>query len=68
MSAVTTGVVNVAATVVSIYGVDKWGRRAIFLGGGFQMIICQALIAAAIGAKFGIDGNPGDLPLWYAIV
>ncbi|XLR35916.1 hypothetical protein HN51_045271 [Arachis hypogaea] len=33
MSAVITGVVNVAATVVSIYGVDKWGRRALFLEG-----------------------------------
>ena len=28
----------------------------------------QAAVAAAIGAKFGIDGNPGDLPKWYAIV
>ncbi|MED6187570.1 hypothetical protein PIB30_077748 [Stylosanthes scabra] len=68
MSAVITGVVNVAATVVSIYGVDKWGRRALFLEGGAQMILCQAVVAAAIGAKFGIDGNPGDLPKWYAIV
>ncbi|XLS91225.1 hypothetical protein HN51_067233 [Arachis hypogaea] len=68
MSAVITGVVNVAATVVSIYGVDKWGRRALFLEGRTQMIICQAVVAAAIGAKFGIDRNPGDLPVWYAIV
>ncbi|KAF7841951.1 sugar carrier protein C-like [Senna tora] len=68
MSAVITGVVNVVATMVSIYGVDKWGRRKLFLEGGFQMIICQAVVAAAIGAKFGIDGNPGDLPKWYAIV
>jgi hypothetical protein len=41
MSAVITGVVNVVATCVSIYGVDKWGRRALFLEGGVQMIICQ---------------------------
>ncbi|KAJ1388075.1 Sugar/inositol transporter [Sesbania bispinosa] len=68
MSAVITGLVNVIATVVSIYGVDKWGRRALFLEGGVQMIICQAVVAAAIGAKFGIDGNPGDLPKWYAVV
>ncbi|QHN97519.1 Sugar carrier protein C [Arachis hypogaea] len=34
VSAVITDVVNVAATVVSIYGVDKWGRRALFLEGG----------------------------------
>lgn len=28
----------------------------------------QAIVAAAIGAKFGVDGNPGELPKWYAIV
>jgi MFS family permease len=41
MSAVITGVVNVAATLVSIYGVDKWGRRFLFLEGGAQMLVCQ---------------------------
>ncbi|MBA0568639.1 hypothetical protein Golob_006117 [Gossypium lobatum] len=68
MSAVITGVVNVTATLVSIYGVDKWGRRFLFLEGGVQMLICQAVVAACIGAKFGTNGNPGDLPKWYAIV
>lgn len=41
MSAVITGLVNVIATLVSIYGVDKWGRRFLFLEGGIQMFICQ---------------------------
>ncbi|XP_021895011.1 sugar carrier protein C-like [Carica papaya] len=68
MSAVITGIVNVGATLVSIYGVDKWGRRFLFLEGGVQMLICQIVVAASIGAKFGINGNPGDLPKWYAIV
>ncbi|CAK9327396.1 unnamed protein product [Citrullus colocynthis] len=68
MSAVITGIVNVVATIVSIYGVDKWGRRFLFLEGGIQMLICQAVVAAAIGAKFGVDGDPGELPKWYAIV
>ncbi|KAK4252734.1 hypothetical protein QN277_014346 [Acacia crassicarpa] len=68
MSAVITGLVNVIATLVSIYGVDKWGRRALFLEGGAQMLICQAVVAACIGAKFGLDGNPGELPKWYAVV
>nr|AFO84087.1 hexose transport protein [Actinidia deliciosa] len=68
MSAVITGVVNVSATLVSIYGVDKWGRRFLFLQGGVQMLICQIVVAACIGAKFGIDGEPGHLPKWYAIV
>ncbi|KAG8482140.1 hypothetical protein CXB51_026768 [Gossypium anomalum] len=68
MSAVITGAVNVGATLVSIYGVDKWGRRFLFLEGGVQMLICQAVVAACIGARFGINGDPGDLPKWYAVV
>ncbi|KAI4299276.1 hypothetical protein L6164_032751 [Bauhinia variegata] len=68
MSAVITGIVNVLATTVSIYGVDKWGRRALFLQGGLQMLLSQAAVAASIGAKFGINGDPGELPKWYAIV
>ncbi|KAK3431720.1 hypothetical protein EUGRSUZ_E03693 [Eucalyptus grandis] len=66
MSAVITGLVNVAATWVSIYTVDKLGRRILFLEGGIQMLICQIIITAAIGAKFGVNGTPGELPKWYA--
>lgn len=68
MSAVITGIVNVVSTLVSIYGVDKWGRRFLFLEGGSQMLICQVVVAICIAAKFGVDGNPGELPKWYAIV
>ena len=45
MSSVITGLVNVIATVVSIYGVDKWGRRFLFLEGGAQMLICQVTLS-----------------------
>ncbi|KAA8515382.1 hypothetical protein F0562_019007 [Nyssa sinensis] len=68
MSAVITGGVNVIATLVSIYGVDKWGRRFLFLEGGIQMLLCQIAVTICIANKFGVDGNPGDLPKWYAIV
>jgi MFS family permease len=40
-SAVIVGVVNIISTIVSIVLVDKIGRRALFLEGGIQMIICQ---------------------------
>ncbi|GLT75552.1 hypothetical protein SLA2020_472690 [Shorea laevis] len=66
--AVITGIVNVVATLVSIYGVDKWGRRFLFLEGGTQMLICQAVVAACVGSKFGNDGNLGNLPKGYAMV
>ncbi|KAL6200185.1 hypothetical protein ACLB2K_029967 [Fragaria x ananassa] len=57
ISAVITGTVNVIATAVSMYGVDKWGRRKLFLEGGTQMLICQIVVAVYIGAKFGLNGN-----------
>ena len=40
-SSVVIGAVLAASTVVSIATVDRWGRRALLLGGGIQMIICQ---------------------------
>lgn len=40
-SAVIVGVVNIVSTFVSIALVDRVGRRALFLGGGIQMIVCQ---------------------------
>ncbi|XP_062119572.1 sugar carrier protein C-like [Humulus lupulus] len=66
MSAVITGGVNTLATFVSILTVDKFGRRTLFLEGGVQMFICQIIITTAIAMKFGVDGNPGVLPNWYA--
>ncbi|QHO59144.1 Sugar transport protein [Arachis hypogaea] len=66
MSAMITGGCNALATLVSIFTVDKVGRRKLFLEGGAQMFICQLVIAAAIGSKFGTDGNPGVLPKWFA--
>ncbi|XP_020239862.1 sugar transport protein 1 [Cajanus cajan] len=67
MSAMITGACNAVATLVSIASVDKFGRRTLFLLGGAQMFVCQMLITVAIAYKFGINGNPGVLPTWYAI-
>ncbi|KAI9107881.1 hypothetical protein K1719_021217 [Acacia pycnantha] len=66
-SAVITGFINVLATIVSILGVDRWGRRTRSLSrgiGGIQMLICQIIVAISIGMKFGMNGNPGVLPIW----
>ncbi|KAI9126279.1 hypothetical protein K1719_002700 [Acacia pycnantha] len=57
MSAVITGLVNVLATLVSIFSVDKFGRRILFLEGGVQMFICQILVGVMIALKFGINGE-----------
>ncbi|KAJ3696064.1 hypothetical protein LUZ60_001441 [Juncus effusus] len=56
MSAVITGLVNVFATLVSIFTVDKLGRRKLFLQGGAQMLISQILVGTLIAIKFGTSG------------
>lgn len=57
MSAVVTGLVNVFATLVSILTVDKFGRRALFLEGGIQMIISQIVVGCLISSVFGVSGH-----------
>ncbi|KAL0331321.1 UNVERIFIED_CONTAM: Sugar transport protein 1 [Sesamum angustifolium] len=66
-SAVISGGVNCAATLVSIFSVDRIGRRVLFLEGGAQMFVCQIIITICIALKFGVNGNPGELPHWYAM-
>ncbi|XP_058090161.1 sugar transport protein MST3-like [Magnolia sinica] len=65
ISAVITGGVNVAATFVSIYSVDKLGRRVLFLEGGVQMLICQIAVGTLIAIKFGVSGV-ADISKGYA--
>ncbi|KAG6478370.1 hypothetical protein ZIOFF_061812 [Zingiber officinale] len=67
MSAVITGVVNVVATFVSIFTVDKLGRRKLFLQGGTQMLISQAIVGTLIAIKFGTSGQ-GQIPKGYGYV
>ncbi|KAI3859169.1 hypothetical protein MKW92_047165 [Papaver armeniacum] len=50
-SAVITGAVNVLSTIVSIYSVDKVGRRALLLEAGVQMFFSQAVVAVVLGLK-----------------
>ncbi|KOM50451.1 hypothetical protein LR48_Vigan08g127800 [Vigna angularis] len=68
MYAMIIGGCNAIATLVSIFTVNKFSRRTLFLKGGIQMFICQIVIIVAIACKFGLDGNIGMLPKWYAIV
>ncbi|XP_050249746.1 sugar carrier protein C-like [Quercus robur] len=66
LSALITGGINCFATLVSIYGTDRWGRRFLFLEGGIQMLIFQVLVTIFIGWKFGVTGQVIDLPKWFA--
>ncbi|KAJ3702872.1 hypothetical protein LUZ61_006577 [Rhynchospora tenuis] len=51
-SAVIIGAVNVLSTLVSIYSVDRVGRRMLLLEAGVQMLLSQAIIAVILGIKF----------------
>ncbi|XP_039130742.1 sugar transport protein MST3-like [Dioscorea cayenensis subsp. rotundata] len=57
MSAVISGLVNVFATLLSIFTVDKLGRRKLLLFGGAQMLICQIIVGTLIAIKFGTSGE-----------
>ncbi|KAL9297913.1 hypothetical protein ACSQ67_023809 [Phaseolus vulgaris] len=57
MSSVITEGVNVVATFVSIFSVDKFGRRILFLEGGIQMLIYQLAVGVMIALKFGVSGE-----------
>ncbi|KAJ1381057.1 Sugar/inositol transporter [Sesbania bispinosa] len=50
-SAVITGAVNVLSTLVSVYFVDKAGRRVLLLEAGVQMFVSQMVIAIVLGLK-----------------
>ncbi|RWW05610.1 hypothetical protein GW17_00031101 [Ensete ventricosum] len=65
MSAVITGLVNVFSTLVSVFTVDKLGRRKLFLQGGFQMILCQIIVGTLIVIKLGTSGE-GHFSKTYA--
>ncbi|KAK8918408.1 Sugar carrier protein C [Platanthera zijinensis] len=65
MSAVITGSVNVLSTLVSIFTVDRVGRRILLLQGGLQMLTCQVAIGTLIAVMFGTSGE-GEIPRAYA--
>ncbi|KAH0992716.1 hypothetical protein GBA52_004199 [Prunus armeniaca] len=56
-SAVITGAVNVLSTVVSIYFVDRAGRRVLLLEAGVQMFLSQLVVAIIMGLKVKDHSN-----------
>ncbi|KAK7308832.1 hypothetical protein RJT34_05100 [Clitoria ternatea] len=64
-SAVITGAVNVLSTVVSIYSVDKLGRRVLLLEAGVQMFLSQVVIAIILGFK--VKDHSDDLSKGFAV-
>ncbi|TVU14353.1 hypothetical protein EJB05_37816, partial [Eragrostis curvula] len=57
MGTVILGAVNLVSITLFTFVVDRFGRRALFMVGGVQMIICQVAIAWVMGAQLGKAGD-----------
>lgn len=57
LSAVMSGTVGAGSTFISMFIVDKLGRRTLFTIGGIQMFISQVMIGAVLAAKLGDHGG-----------
>lgn len=64
-SSVITGAVNALSTLVSIYLVDKVGRRLLLLEAGVQMFLSQVVIAIILGIK--VKDHSEDLSKGFGI-
>ncbi|GLT40239.1 hypothetical protein SLA2020_143890 [Shorea laevis] len=53
MSSVVTGVVGTSSTFISMLIVDKLGRKALFIGGGIQMLVSQVMVGGILAAQLG---------------
>lgn len=54
---VLTVVVFTASAIVLMFFIDRFGRRALLLAGGIQMLVSEALIGAFMAAKLGDEGG-----------
>ncbi|CAL5224139.1 g6772 [Coccomyxa viridis] len=62
LSSVITGAVFVAATIISILTVDTFGRRALFIQGGIQMIVSEIVVAILLAVQFNAHSGEGISP------
>ncbi|KAI3952758.1 hypothetical protein MKW92_035287 [Papaver armeniacum] len=53
LSSVLIGVIATTFTIVSMFIVDKFGRRALFIVGGIQMFMSQIIIGSVMANKLG---------------
>lgn len=57
LSVVVTASVGMASTFASMFAVDKFGRRTLFLVGGAQMLVSQLLIGGIMATQLGDQGQ-----------
>ncbi|KAJ4953552.1 hypothetical protein NE237_030384 [Protea cynaroides] len=64
-TSILTSCMIVFATFVSMYVVDRKGRRFLFLEGGCQMVVSMVVVAIVLALKFG---HGVELPKSYAAI
>ncbi|XP_044963404.1 hexose carrier protein HEX6-like [Hordeum vulgare subsp. vulgare] len=65
ISTIILVLVSSVSTFISMFTVDRVGRRTLLLIGGIQMILCEVLIGAIMAIKLGDDGGINKT---YAII
>ncbi|KAL7184036.1 hypothetical protein ACSBR2_026251 [Camellia fascicularis] len=65
MSAIVTGLVGTGSTFISMLIVDKYGRRALLIVGGVQMLVSQIMVGAFLLTQLG---DHGGVSRGYALV
>lgn len=51
---------NVVSTLVALIGVDRVGRRFLFISSGIVMVACEIIVGVTLGHYFSV--NQGSLP------
>ncbi|KAI6687776.1 hypothetical protein NL676_024604 [Syzygium grande] len=57
IAAIILGFVNLGSILVSMFVVDRCGRRFLFIEGGVQMFLCQVGAACVLAATAGTSGT-----------
>ncbi|EES18290.2 hypothetical protein SORBI_3009G152800 [Sorghum bicolor] len=61
LAVVAKQTVGVGATLASMFAVDRFGRRTLFLAGGLQMLVSQVLIGGIMASQLGDDDGNGEV-------
>ncbi|RDX61377.1 Sugar transport protein 5, partial [Mucuna pruriens] len=57
LSSIVLGLVNLASILISTSFVDRFGRRFLFITGGFLMLVCQIAVSALLATVTGVHGT-----------
>ncbi|GAY62574.1 hypothetical protein CUMW_218890 [Citrus unshiu] len=65
LSSVFSGIVGAGSTLISMFIVDRLGRKKLFLIGGIQMFVSQVIIGGVMAVQLG---DQGTVSKGYSIV